>query len=187
MTLVPLAIAGAYALDPEPLHDERGWFARTWDGDQLIREGLRGRFVQQSLVWNARAGTVRGLHIARPPAAEVKLVRCIRGAVLDVVVDVRPGSTSFGKHVMVRLDEENRRAVYVPAGCAHGYQTLTDATELLYDISEPYRAELASGIAHDDPALGIVWPLPVVSLSERDAALPSLARYVDLNVMEVWP
>jgi dTDP-4-dehydrorhamnose 3,5-epimerase len=183
--LVPLAVAGVYALDPEQARDDRGWFARTWDAVRLEQAGLNGTFVQQSLAWNARAGTVRGLHLAFPPSREVKLVRCVRGAALDVVVDARFESPTYGHYVAVQLDEQNHRALYVPAGCAHGYQTLVDGTELLYDISEPYRAELAAGIAHDDPALGIFWPLPVAALSARDAGLPSLAIYAEMLKSEV--
>lgn len=178
MRLVPLGVAGAFAIDADAIRDERGWFARCWDADVLAGAGLVDRFTQQSAAWNARAGTLRGLHVARPPAAEVKIVRCVRGAVFDVIVDARPHSPTFGRHDAVRLDEGTRRSLYVPAGCAHGYQTLVDATELTYDICEPYRADLAAGVAHDDPALSIAWPLAVGALSPRDAALPTLAEYV---------
>jgi dTDP-4-dehydrorhamnose 3,5-epimerase len=176
--LVPLDVAGAFAIDADAVRDERGWFARCWDAGVLADAGLVGRFVQQSAAWNLRAGTLRGLHLARPPAAEVKIVRCVRGAVFDVIVDARAGSPTFGRHAAIRLDDVTRRCVYVPAGCAHGYQTLVDATELTYDISEPYRAELAGGVAHDDPSLSIPWPMAVVELSARDSALPTLAGYV---------
>jgi dTDP-4-dehydrorhamnose 3,5-epimerase len=176
--LVPLDVSGAFAIDAETVRDERGWFARCWDAQVLADAGLVDRFTQQSAAWNERAGTVRGLHVARTPAAEVKIVRCVRGAVLDVILDARPESPTFGRHAAVHLDERTRRCLYVPAGCAHGYQTLLDATEVAYDISEPYRADLAAGVAHDDPALSIGWPLDVVALSARDADLPTLAGYV---------
>lgn len=185
MTIVPLGLEGVYAIDPEPVRDERGWFARTWDADALAGLGLASRFVQQSAAWNAAAGTVRGLHVALPPAAEAKLVRCIRGAVFDVVADVRPRSQTYGTHVAVRLDDENRRMLYIPPGCAHGYQTLTPNAELLYDISEAYREELAGGVAHDDPELAIGWPLPVAAISPRDAALPRLAAFAAARRLEV--
>jgi dTDP-4-dehydrorhamnose 3,5-epimerase len=182
--LVPLDVAGAFAIDAETIRDERGWFARCWDAQVLADSGLVDRFTQQSAAWNERAGTLRGLHLARPPAAEVKIVRCVRGAVLDVILDARPESPTFGRHAAVHLDERTRRCVYVPVGCAHGYQTLVDATELAYDISEPYRADLAGGVAHDDPALSIAWPLDVVALSARDADLPTLAEYVAARATE---
>jgi dTDP-4-dehydrorhamnose 3,5-epimerase len=183
--LRPLDVAGAFALEPAPSHDERGWFARLWDADILSERGLVGSFVQQSAAWNARAGTVRGLHVARPPARETKIVRCVRGAVVDVIADVRPASPSFGAHVRYELSAENRRALYVPAGCAHGYQTLTDDSELIYDISETYRGGLASGVRYDDPLLGIAWPLPVSVISPRDASLPTLERYLCIVDEEV--
>jgi dTDP-4-dehydrorhamnose 3,5-epimerase len=185
LRLVPLRIAGAFAIDTDAIRDERGWFARCWDADILAEAGLVDRFTQQSAAWNARAGTVRGLHLARPPGAEVKIVRCVRGAVFDVIVDARPNSPTFGRHDAVRLDESTRRSLYVPSGCAHGYQTLVDATELAYDLSEAYRAELAAGLAHDDSALSIAWPMTVVALSPRDAALPTLADYVASLATEV--
>ena len=178
MKLTALAIEGVYAIDPERAQDERGWFARLWDADVLASNGLASRFVQQSAAWNERAGTIRGLHLALPPGAESKIVRCVRGAVHDVVLDARPASSTLGRHLSIRLDDENRQALYVPSGCAHGYQTLVDGTELFYDISEAYRADLASGINHADPALGIQWPLPVSALSARDARLPSLSEYL---------
>jgi dTDP-4-dehydrorhamnose 3,5-epimerase len=184
LRLVPLAVAGAFAIDADAVRDERGWFARCWDADVLAGAGLVDRFTQQSAAWNERAGTLRGLHIARTPAAEVKIVRCVRGAVFDVIVDARPESPTFGRHAAVHLDDGIRRCVYVPAGCAHGYQTLVDATELVYDISEPYRADFAGGVAHDDPALSIAWPLEVVALSTRDASLPTLAGYISALVTE---
>lgn len=187
MKLVPLAVDGAYVLQPEPVADERGWFARVWDAEQLAAHGLEARFVQQSAAWNERAGTVRGLHVTRPPVTETKIVRCTRGAVYDAIVDARPGSPTFGRCAALRLDDAARLAVYVPAGCAHGYQSLADGSELLYDISAPYAAAAAAGIAYDDPALAIAWPLPVTSISARDAALPRLAEFIDSLALEVLP
>jgi dTDP-4-dehydrorhamnose 3,5-epimerase len=178
LRLVPLAVAGAFALEPEPVRDERGWFARWWDAELLAEAGLTASFVQQSAAWNQRAGTLRGLHVVLPPASEAKIVRCVRGEAFDVVLDARPGSTTFGRHVTLDLSERNGRAVYVPAGCAHGYQTLADDTTLLYDISSGYRSDLAGGIAHNDALLKIKWPLPVVAVSARDANLPRLLEYV---------
>jgi dTDP-4-dehydrorhamnose 3,5-epimerase len=185
VTIAPLAVEGAFVLAPDPVHDERGWFARVWDAEQLAEAGMPACFVQQSAAWNARAGTLRGLHVARPPAREAKIVRCVRGAAFDVIVDLRPSSATFRRAAAVRLDDESRRAVYVPPGCAHGYQTLLDGTELLYDIGEAYRPELAGGVAFDDPQLAIAWPLPVAAVSERDRALPPLDVYLASLTTEV--
>jgi dTDP-4-dehydrorhamnose 3,5-epimerase len=178
MIVAPLIVEGAYTLDAEPISDERGYFVRWWDDAALRAAGLADRFAQQSSAWNERAGTLRGLHVALPPAAEAKIVRCVRGAAFDVIVDVRPLSPTFGRHVALRLDDTNPRALYVPPGCAHGYQTLQHGTEMLYDISEAYRPECASGIAYDDPQLAIPWPRAVGSISARDQQLPSLECYV---------
>jgi dTDP-4-dehydrorhamnose 3,5-epimerase len=182
--LIPLAIAGAYAIESDRIHDERGWFARAWDTAAFADAGLKGRFVQQSIAFNARAGTMRGMHIANHPAAETKIVRCVRGCIYDVIVDLRPRSASFRTFAAVLLGEGTTSALYIPAGCAHGYQSIVDDTTVLYDISEPYRPELAGGIAYDDPDLRIPWPLPVTVRSERDAALPSLERYLAANALE---
>jgi dTDP-4-dehydrorhamnose 3,5-epimerase len=178
LTLEPVALDGVHLLVATPVPDRRGWFARYWDAAVLEAAGLVHRFVQQSAAWNAAAGTVRGMHVVREPARETKIVRCVRGAAYDVVVDVRPDSPTYGRHVAVNLDALTQVAVYVPAGCAHGYQTVVDDTEIIYDISEPYDAAVAGGIAHDDPALRIAWPLPVSAISDRDAALPTLAEFV---------
>lgn len=185
MKLVGLAIDGAYLLEPEPVRDERGCFARIWDAAQLLDAGVRESFVQQSIAWNERAGTVRGLHLARPPAREGKIVRCVRGAAFDVVVDLRRGSPTFRRVATVRLDDESRRAVYVPPGCAHGYQTLVDGSELLYDVGEAYRPDLAGGVAFDDAQLAIAWPLPVGVVSDRDRTLPSVDAYLASLATEV--
>jgi dTDP-4-dehydrorhamnose 3,5-epimerase len=187
MNLVPLEVAGAFVLRAEPVCDERGWFARVWDSERLAARGLVARFAQQSVARNARAGTLRGLHVTRPPVEETKIVRCTRGAIHDVVLDARPGSPTFGRYAAVRLDDETPTALYVPAGCAHGYQTLVDGTDVAYDISAAYAADAAAGIAHDDPAVGIAWPLAVTAISARDAALPPLARFAGSLAMEVRP
>lgn len=167
-----LSLPGAFVLEPELHEDERGFFARAFCRRELEAHGLEPAVVQCSLSFNRRRGTLRGMHYQAAPAEEAKLVRCIRGAIHDVVVDVRPGSATFGRHAAVELSADNRLALYVPPGLAHGFQTLADDTELYYQMSAEYAPELARGFRHDDPGLGISWPLPVTSISERDRELP---------------
>lgn len=170
-----LDLPGAFLLEPERLEDERGFFARIFCRRELEAHGLEPAVVQCSLSFNHRRGTVRGMHWQTPPAEEAKLVRCVRGAVHDVIVDLRPDSPTFERHAAVELDAENRLALYVPPGFAHGFQTLEDATELLYQMSELYTPERARGFRFDDPEVGIRWPLPVSVISERDRSLPPFA------------
>jgi dTDP-4-dehydrorhamnose 3,5-epimerase len=165
-------VEGVLIIGLEPREDERGFFARTWCDHEARAHGLEVRWVQGSISYNARRGTLRGLHYQLSPHEETKLVRCTRGSVYDVVLDVRPQSPSFGRHVAVVLNSTNRLAVYVPAGCAHGFQTLEDDTEVAYQISEIYAPGSAAGVRWDDPVLGIQWPVPSPILSDRDRALP---------------
>jgi dTDP-4-dehydrorhamnose 3,5-epimerase len=159
---------GAFIIEPERIEDERGFFARTFCEKEFAERGLETRFVQDSVSFNRRKGTLRGLHYQTPPHAEIKLVRCTRGAIHDVIVDLRPGSATFRKWLAVELTAENGTLLYVPKGVAHGFQTLMDNTEVLYSISVPYGAGNARGVRWDDPAFGIRWPLPVSVLSARD-------------------
>lgn len=168
MKITPLAIDGVRLIGIEPVRDERGFFARVWCRETLARAGVDFEIAQSSVSFNARAGTLRGLHFAWPPAREAKIVRCTRGRVHDVLVDLRPGSAHFMRHLSVVLDADLRDALYVPPGVAHGFQSLVDESEVLYLMSEPYRAELAAGVRFDDPAFGVAWPLPVSCLSEAD-------------------
>lgn len=170
-----LDLPGAFLLEPERLEDERGFFARIFCRRELEAHGLNPGVAQCSLSFNRRRGTVRGMHWQAPPAEEAKLVRCVRGAVHDVIVDLRPDSPTFERHAAVELDAENRLALYVPPGCAHGFQTLEDSTELLYQMSEFYAPESARGFRFDDPEVGVRWPLPVSVISERDRSLPRFA------------
>jgi dTDP-4-dehydrorhamnose 3,5-epimerase len=179
MKFVPLELEGAYVVELEPHADERGSFARVWCHDEFAEHGLTSQLAQCSVSRNTRKGTLRGLHYQRSPHEEAKLVRCIRGAVFDVIVDLRASSATAGSWVGVELDAATGRAVYVPEGFAHGFQTLTDDTELLYMISHPYAPEAAAGVRWDDPALNVDWPdVDSRTISDRDLALPDLEQAV---------
>ncbi|GAA5436594.1 dTDP-4-dehydrorhamnose 3,5-epimerase [Deinococcus aquaticus] len=180
MNLTETALSGAFIIDLTVMTDERGGFARTFDRDTFAAHGLNPGAVQANLSFNHRAGTLRGLHYQLPPAAETKLVRCTRGAILDVIVDLRPQSPTYLQHVAVELTADNRRALFVPEQFAHGYQALTDGAEVTYQVSAAYTPGSERGLRHDDPALGITWPLPVTVISSKDAAWPLLADRDDL-------
>jgi dTDP-4-dehydrorhamnose 3,5-epimerase len=165
-------LPGLWLVTPELREDFRGFFARTWCEQEARTLGLTERWVQSSLSYTKTKGTLRGLHFQRAPHEEVKLVRCTAGAIHDVVVDLRPASPTFKQHVAVQLTAENRLAIYVPRGCAHGYQTLVDGVEVLYQMSAPYAPEHAAGVRWDDPAFGILWPDLKPILAERDRGYP---------------
>jgi len=171
-----LSIAGAAVVAIEPFVDPRGFFARTFCRDEFEAHGLPGLMVQANVSYNARRGTVRGLHFQWPPSQEGKLVRCLRGKLFDVLVDLRPESATYLEHEAVTLDEEGREAVFVPHGVAHGFQTLEDRTEVLYQMSDFYAPDLATGVRWNDPSFGIRWPLADVTLSDRDQAYPEFDR-----------
>lgn len=175
MRFTPTAVDGAYIVDLEPRTDERGFFTRAWCAEEFARQGLVSRCVQINMSQNHRAGTVRGMHLQRAPHAESKLVRAIRGVIFDVVLDLRPASPSFKRWAGVELSADNRRALFVPEGCAHGFQSLVDDAELLYQVSTAYAPGAEYGVRFDDPAFGIVWPLPVSVISPKDAAWPDFA------------
>lgn len=164
----------AWLIDLERRGDERGWFARTMDAREFEARGMDHLFVQQNASTSARAGTVRGLHFQRGADAEAKLVRCLRGAILDVIVDLRRGSPSFMRHEAFELSAANGRMLYVPRGFAHGFQTLVDDVEVSYLVSAFYAPASEGGLRHDDPRLGLAWPLPVSVISPKDAAWPLL-------------
>jgi dTDP-4-dehydrorhamnose 3,5-epimerase len=174
MRFTAAKLDGAWIIEPEAHEDNRGLFARTFCAHEFRDQGLVGAFVQCNTSWNARKGTVRGLHYQLPPSCEVKLVRCTAGSLYDVIVDLRPDSPTYLQHVGVELTARNRRALYIPEMFAHGFQALQDATEVFYQMSEFYAPELSVGLRYDDPKLGINWPLPVVSLSDRDRTWPLL-------------
>jgi dTDP-4-dehydrorhamnose 3,5-epimerase len=173
------SLPGAFVIDVEKQDDVRGFFARTWCRREFEAHGLDTRIVQCSVSFNARRGTLRGLHYQVPPYEEVKLVRCTKGVIYDVIVDVRPGSRTFLETLGVELTADNGRMLYVPKGFAHGFQTLVDETEIFYQISEYYTPEAQRGLRWDDPALGIEWPeTPERVISDRDAAWPYLGAHV---------
>jgi dTDP-4-dehydrorhamnose 3,5-epimerase len=169
-----LTLGGAFVIELDAIADHRGFFARTWDERELRERGLESRVVQCNLSFNTRRGTVRGLHFQRPPHEEVKIVRCTRGAVLDVIVDLRDESPTRLRWEGVELTADNRLMVYVPKGFAHGYQTLEDDTEVSYQVSESYHPESEGSLLWSDPAIGIVWPLHDVVVSEKDKSAPPL-------------
>jgi dTDP-4-dehydrorhamnose 3,5-epimerase len=165
-------LAGAFVLDLEKRGDDRGFFARTFCQHEFTDHGLEPVVAQCNLSWNARAGTLRGMHYQLPPAAETKLVRCTSGAIYDVIVDLREDSPTYLQHFGVELTAENRRALYIPPGCAHGFQTLIDDSEVLYLMTEFYVPELARGVRWNDPVFGVEWPIADPTISERDATYP---------------
>jgi dTDP-4-dehydrorhamnose 3,5-epimerase len=172
MRFTPTRLSGAFILDPERREDARGHFARTFCRREFEAHGLRQDIAQANIAWNARKGTLRGMHYQVAPAAETKLVRCPRGALWDVIVDLRPDSPTFLEHVGVELSAENGRQLFVPELFAHGYITLADDTEAAYQVGEFYAPEAERGIRYDDPALGISWPVPVEVISDKDASWP---------------
>lgn len=174
MNFTELDVLGAFIVDLEERSDDRGFFARSYCEDEFAARGLVHDMVQSNLSFNHVAGTIRGMHMQREPHGEVKLVRATRGSIVDVIVDLRPDSLTYLRHVSVELTEENRRALYVPIGFAHGYQTLTDRAEVLYQVSARYAPGFEQGYRFDDPAFGIAWPLPARVISEKDAAWPLL-------------
>ena len=181
MIISKTAIEGPAVIDLDLRSDDRGFFARTFCIEEFGAAGLQTVVEQCNLSGNYRAGTLRGMHFQIAPHPEAKLVRCIRGAIVDIIVDMRPDSPTRLQHVAVELTADNRRAFYVPPYFAHAYQTLTDDTEVLYQVSGSYEATAERGLRHDDPALGIRWPLPVSVISAKDASWPLI---VDRDVRE---
>ena len=172
MTFHETAIGGVWVVEPERFADERGFFARTWDTREFADHGLNGRLVQCSVSFNVRRGTLRGLHYQAAPHEEAKLVRCTSGAVYDVAVDLRAGSETLGRWVGVELSPQNRLALYVPEGCAHGFLTLADGSEVAYQMSEFHFPDASRGVRYDDPAFAINWPGDVLVVNERDRSYP---------------
>lgn len=174
MKFTPLPLDGAYRIDLERRGDERGFFARIFCEEEFAAHGLATHWTQCNMSFSALRGTLRGLHFQRPPAAETKLIRCTRGAIFDVIVDLRAGSETYGKWHAERLDSANHAMICVPEGFAHGFQTLTDDVEMFYCHSAPYCAVHEGGLRWNDPRLGIQWPLTETEISDRDRAFPLL-------------
>lgn len=172
MRFMETEVEGAWLVDPERFDDERGFFARTWGAEDLRQAGLDASLNQASVSFNHKKGTLRGMHFQRAPHSETKVVRCTMGSMFDVVLDLRPESPTHLKWHGEVLSSENRRALYIPKGCAHGFITLEDATEVFYMISDPYVPEAGAGVRWNDPVFDIRWPTEVAVLNERDASYP---------------
>ena len=168
MQFTATPLPGVFVIDLKKITDDRGFFARAWCRDTLASQGLNPNQTQLNVGYSHKKGTLRGMHFQKAPHAEVKIVRCTRGAVFDVAVDLREGSPSRGRWFGVELSAENHKQLYIPEGFAHGYQTLADASEIEYSTTHAYAAASASGVRHDDPAFAIRWPLPVSVISEPD-------------------
>jgi dTDP-4-dehydrorhamnose 3,5-epimerase len=176
MHFISTKLEGAWIIEPQAHKDDRGFFARTFCAQEFRAHNLSDRFVQCNTSWNARRGTVRGLHYQLPPSSEIKLVRCTAGALLDVIVDLRPESPTHLQNFTVELTAANRLALYIPELFAHGFQTLDDSTEVFYQMSEFYDPKLGRGLRYNDPKLGINWPLSVASISAQDLSWPLLSE-----------
>jgi dTDP-4-dehydrorhamnose 3,5-epimerase len=169
-------LKGAWVIDLEPRGDDRGYFARTFCRQEFEAHGIEANVVQSNVSFSVHAGTLRGMHFQKAPAEETKLVRCLAGALLDVIVDNRPNSRTYLQHFAVELTPENQRMLFVPRGFAHGFMTLKDNTEMLYMVSEYYTPDAEAGLLYNDPVLGIRWPLPVSVISPKDAVWPLISN-----------
>lgn len=174
MIFTQTSLPGVYIIDLQPVSDSRGWFARTFCKKEFEEIGHLKEWVQLNHSFTNKKGTIRGMHYQMPPYSEIKLIRCIAGAVLDVVIDLRKGSATFLQWISVELDPANKKMIYIPEGLAHGFQTLTDNSELLYHHSAFYTPGSEGGIRFDDPIIDVQWPLPVTDISERDLSHPLL-------------
>jgi dTDP-4-dehydrorhamnose 3,5-epimerase len=174
MKFIPEPLAGAFLIEPERHEDERGFFARMWCQREFAAHGITSHFVQCSISYNRSKGTLRGMHFQLPPYAEDKLVHVTRGRIFDVIVDLRPDSDTFLRWLGVELTEENRLALYIPQGFAHGFETLVDDTEVFYQMTEFYMPDYGRGFRWDDPLIGITWPEPIKIIAERDRTYTNL-------------
>ena len=179
MIFTETKLKGAFIIDLDRKTDERGFFARAFCQNEFRDHGLKPVIAQANVASNAKKGTLRGMHFQYPPAAESKLVRCTRGAILDIIVDLRPESPTYLDHISVELNEDNMTALYVPERFAHGYQALRDNTDTSYQVGEFYTPNAESGLRHDDPLLGLKWPLPVSVVSPKDQAFRPLREIED--------
>lgn len=176
MIFIETMLKGAFVLEVEGREDNRGFFARVFCQREFAAHGLKPLIAQANIAFNKKKGTLRGMHFQFPPAAETKLVRCTRGAILDIIVDLRPESPTYLDHVAVELTADNHRALYVPERFAHGYQVLEDATETSYEVGEFYTPASEGGLMYNDPRLGLTWPLPVAEISLKDDTWKLLAE-----------
>ena len=176
MRFEPTGLAGAWLIRTEPHGDSRGRFGRIYCEREFAAQGLTRPLVQASLSFNRARGTVRGLHFQWPPSREAKLIRCVRSAVFDAIVDLRPDSSTFLRHFTTELTEDNQLSLYVPEGFAHGFQSVRDDSELLYQMTDFYSPELSTGFRFDDPAFAVAWPGPVTEMSDRDRAAEEFDR-----------
>ena len=176
MIFTETPLKGAYIIEPERIEDERGFFARSWCVEEFKEHGLNPNLVQCNISFNKKKGTLRGMHYQAAPHEEAKLVRCTKGALYDTIIDLRGDSPTFKHWFGVELTAENRKALYIPEGFAHGFQTLEYDTEVLYQMSEFYHPECARGVRYDDPALKVTWPVEVVTISEKDARYPDFDK-----------
>ena len=158
MIFIATKLPGAFVIEPQRFADERGFLARAWGAREFAQRGLSAPLAECNISYNRRRGTLRGMHFQRAPHAQAKLLRCTRGALYDVIIDLRPESPTFKQWLAVELTEANRLMLYVPEGCAHGFQTLADETEVYYQMSAPYVPEASGGVRWDDPAFGVAWP-----------------------------
>ncbi|MGH9368239.1 MAG: dTDP-4-dehydrorhamnose 3,5-epimerase [Thermoanaerobaculia bacterium] len=172
MKFEPAPLPGAFVITPERIYDERGFFARTWCRGDFGARGLDPEVAQCNISMSRRRGTLRGMHYQRPPHAEAKLVRCTAGALYDVIIDLRPSSSTFRRHFGIRLDPSEDRMLYVPEGFAHGFLTLEDDTAVFYQMSQRYEPSAAAGVRWNDPAFGIAWPFEPAVMAERDRTYP---------------
>lgn len=173
MIFTPTTLAGSFIIDVERFHDERGYFARSFSRREFVAHGLPDTVVECNISWNIARGTLRGMHFQEAPFAQAKLVRCTRGAVYDVLLDLRQGSPTFLRWVAVELSAETQRAVFIPDGFAHGFQTLTDEAEVFYQMFAPHEPAAGRGVRWNDPAFGIEWPItPPTVIARRDAEYP---------------
>lgn len=175
MKLVATPLGGVFVVEIAPIEDERGFFARTYHRDEFAQAGLNPDITQCSVSFNTRRGTLRGMHFQAAPHAETKLVRCTRGAIYDVALDLRRDSPTYRQWFAVELTAEKRNALYIPVGCAHGFQTLTDGAEVFYQITPGWKPDAGRGVRWNDPAFGIAWPVAGPTMSARDAAYPDFA------------
>lgn len=176
MTFTETALKGAWIIDLERIDDERGFFARSFCQDEFAARGLKTTVAQCNVSFNLKRGTLRGMHFQLPPKAEAKLVRCTRGRIYDVIIDLRADSPTYCRWEGVELSTESRRALYIPEGFAHGFQTLEDGSEVFYQMFEFFAPQCAVGVRWDDPAFGIVWPVPDPIMSERDRGYEPFSR-----------